>query len=267
MSIDITPDKLHKRISDIGHILKEKDDALALIALGSIDESDRLDKFSDVDFFVIVIDGTKKHYLDNLDWLKDVYEVSYYFKNTEDGYKFFFEDGIYGEFAVFELKELDIIDRPKGRVIWQSSDIIDINLEHGKGKTPQLKSMDIEFHLNEALTNIYVGLMRYQRGEKLSAYRFIETYAFENILKVLHHFESEKGTYFDAYGIERRFEIHYPKFSLNLNHFLMGYDHILTSAYHLFVFIDSIYPMNAWLKSKLMTLLDISKEDDKGKIL
>jgi hypothetical protein len=61
-----------------------------LLALGSAGlERQRLDRYSDLDFFVIVAQGYKVHYIESLDWLAD-------------GHKALMTDGIFCEFAVFE---------------------------------------------------------------------------------------------------------------------------------------------------------------------
>jgi UTP:GlnB (protein PII) uridylyltransferase len=76
------------RLNEIGDALSHKPTALALIGLGSVGlERDRLDQYSDLDFFVIVKSGSKPHYLNDLTWLTDIAPVAYYFANTPDGCK------------------------------------------------------------------------------------------------------------------------------------------------------------------------------------
>ena len=49
---------LLQRLDEIGQFLKDSNQALALLALGSCGtERERLDQYSDLDFFVIVKDG------------------------------------------------------------------------------------------------------------------------------------------------------------------------------------------------------------------
>ena len=49
---------LLQRLDEIGQSLKDSKQALALLALGSCaTERERLDQYSDLDFFVIVKDG------------------------------------------------------------------------------------------------------------------------------------------------------------------------------------------------------------------
>ena len=65
---------LLRRLDDIGQSIAESDDAQALIGLGSVGlELERLDSHSDLDFFVIVDDGFKAPYLNDLAWETEVW--------------------------------------------------------------------------------------------------------------------------------------------------------------------------------------------------
>jgi hypothetical protein len=84
-------------------------------------ELERLDTYSDIDFFVIVKPGFKPRFIDQLDWLEAVHPLAYSFQNTKDGHKILFEDGIYGEFAIFEEQEMTSIAYSAGRIVWQDA--------------------------------------------------------------------------------------------------------------------------------------------------
>ena len=62
------------------------------------------------------------------------------------------------------------------------------------------------FLLGEALSNLYVGLGRLRRGEKLSALRFIQGYAVDRVLELARRVESEQPGFPDPFNAERRFE-------------------------------------------------------------
>src|SRR6266705_909578 len=110
--------RLLERLDAIGATVKASGTALALLGLGSVGaEIERIDDYSDLDFFVIVKPGFKAHYLASLDWLAAVAPLVFSFQNTLDGYKALFEEGIYCEFAIFEPDELRSIPFAKGRLI------------------------------------------------------------------------------------------------------------------------------------------------------
>jgi len=248
--------RLFQRLDDIGQLLSEEKHTLALMALGSVGiERERVDAFSDLDFFVIVEDEYKQKFIDDLWWLEEINPLSYIFKNTKDGYKVLFEDGIYAEFAVFGESEMTDVAQPYGRIIWRRAEYTDEAITKMKGNIPQMKSDDASYVINEALTNLYVGLLRTLRGERLSGLFYIESYALNRILSIVHLFEKEDKIYEDVFGIERRFEKHYPEFSKKLPKMLSGYQTIGLSASAMLEYLDSIYPLNLRLKSEIKSLI------------
>ena len=176
------PRLLLRRLDEIGRSLEQSDHALALIGLGSVGlELERLDAYSDLDFFVIVERGYKQLYLDDLQWLKSVYPIAYCFANTRDGYKVLFADGIFCEFAVFEPDELQAIPFAPGRIVWKQPDV-PATLGQPVTVPGTAAKRDPDWLLGEALTNLLVGLAREKRGERLSALRFIQGHAVDRVL-------------------------------------------------------------------------------------
>lgn len=166
-----------------------------------------------------------------------------------------FEDGIYGEYAVFGKNEINHVTQAEGRIVWVNPNYNLPTLAQTKGDIPNIKNDNIEFRINEALTNIYVGLLRALRGEKLSAYRFIETYAFNNLLGIIHHFEKATNVSIDLFNIERRFEFLYPNMKSNLENMLSGYNHMAKSAKTILSYISNIYDVNKALKKEIEILI------------
>ena len=79
----------------IGQSLARRGDALALLGLGSVGtELDRIDAYSDLDFFVIVQEGAQDAYRADLGWLQAVAPIAYAFPNSAHGSKVLFADGI-----------------------------------------------------------------------------------------------------------------------------------------------------------------------------
>ena len=117
-------DVLLSRLKEIGTSLARSNKAVALIGLGSVGmEVDRLDEFSDLDFFAIVEPGYKTEFIEQLDWLGSICPIAYSFRNTPDGHKLLFRDGVFCEFAVFEERELPEIPFAPGRIIWKKQGV------------------------------------------------------------------------------------------------------------------------------------------------
>lgn len=244
------------RLDEIGNTLTNKDSALALIGLGSVgSELDRLDRYSDLDFFVIVRNGCKQQYLDNLDWLSKVSPIGYCFMNTQDGYKLLFADGVFCEFAVFDEGELTNAVFTPGRIIWKADGVSEsIAIPQKPVESQQKRST--EWLVGEALTNLYVGLCREKRGEMLSAMRFIQGYAVDRVLELVEQIESAESIHRDEFNIERRFEQRYPWAANKISSMLLGYEHNRESARAILSFLEEHFGVNHSMKQAMLELIN-----------
>ncbi len=245
--------KLLKRLDAIGLSLASSAGAMALIGLGSAgSETTRMDAFSDLDFFVIVQAGYKQAYIADLGWLTAVHPIAFQFMNTADGYKLLFADGIFCEFAVFEEAELAHIPFSTERIVWQA-ETFDPSIV--KPKQASTAALNVEWLVGEAITNLYVGLCRYQRGEKLSAARFVQGYAVDRVLELAALVEDEQPAFRDVFGAERRFEQRFPVTAVNLPEFVPGYDHTPQAAQAILHYLDTHFTVNPAMKKQIMSLV------------
>lgn len=249
-------EQLLNRLDEIGKALSRKPDALALIGLGSVGaELNRLDQFSDLDFFAIVKKGSKPHYLEELNWLTEIAPVAYYFANTPDGYKLLYEDGVFCEFAVFDEDELTKAVFSPGRVIWKAESISNA-IGTPKLSIEQKQKPSTEWLIGEAITNLYVGLARDRRGEKLSAMRFIQSYAVDRILELSEEFEAAESIARDQFNIERRYEQRFPAMIRLLPEFLQGYERNRESALAVLSYLDKNFQINPAMKQAVLELCE-----------
>jgi hypothetical protein len=252
-------DLLLRRLDEIGHTLAASGHGLALLALGSVGvELDRLDAYSDLDFFVIVETGHKAAYLDSLDWLAAAHPITYAFQNTPDGYKLLFADGIFCENAIFEPQELADIPFAQGRVVWQVAGF-DPSLVEPRVKYPKPKTAD--WLLGEALTNLYVGMTRYRRGEKLSALRFVQGYAVDRVVELSAFIATEQPAHKDPFTPERRFEQRFPAIARHLPQFLQGYDATPDSTRAILAFLEQYFDVNPAIKAAILAMCNNSETD------
>jgi hypothetical protein len=196
------PERLLRRLDDLGASLARRGDAIALIGLGSVGvDLERLDDHSDLDFFVIVEDDARQRYLDSIDWLEELSPVAFSFANTVDGRKVLFADGIYAEYAVFTLAGVAACASPAGRIVWQRADA-PAGLDAPR-RVPEPSPHDtVQWHANEALTNLYVGLHRDARGETLSAARLIQVHAVDRVLTIA-GLQTRGAEQQDVFAVER----------------------------------------------------------------
>lgn len=219
------PEQLLARLDDIGAALHRSGHALALIGLGSVGlERNRLDRYSDLDFFVIVEPGHKARYIDGLDWLEAAHPVAWHFQNTVDGHKALFRDGVYCEFAVFEPQELDAIPFAPGRVVWRRPDVEE-SIAIPRRPAPDARLPDEAWIVGEALSCLYVGLQRWHRGERLSAARMVQGHALDRLIELdaLRMANATSPTSVDPFNRERRLEQRRPDFATELPELVPGY--------------------------------------------
>jgi hypothetical protein len=250
-------DLLLARLIEIAHSVEHSGHGLALIALGSVGsvglELDRLDDHSDLDFFVIVENGYKGRYIGDLDWLSGVAPVAYRFRNTPDGYKLLFQDGVFCEFAVFETPELRHIPFVPGRIVWKKADVPDTLLLPEPGQhMPEDRSID--WLVGEALTNLYTGLSRNARGEGLSAMRSIQVNALDRVLELCARLEPGTSASRDVFAFERRYEQRHPRCAQSLPELAQGYERNVESALAILAFLESHFEVAPAMKRAIEAL-------------
>lgn len=248
--------RLLDRLDAIGASLAQSGHALALIGLGSVgEERERLDAFSDLDFFAIVQPGYKDAFISDLGWLERVHPIAFAFQNTRDGDKVLFEDGIYAEYAVFTPDELASIPAHGGRVVWQAADFAlapDALRPYEPPAAPEPHT--VEWLTGEILTNLYVGLTRYQRGERLSAMRLIQVHAVDRLIELSPHLQRAMDASADPFASERRYEARYPELAARLPAFAQGYDRSVASALALLAFLEQHTAVNAAIRQRILDL-------------
>jgi hypothetical protein len=247
------PERLLQRLDELGAVLARRGDALALFGVGSVGvDVDRLDDHSDIDFFAIVEDEAKQRYLDSIDWLEELAPVVFSFENSVDGRKVLFADGIFAEYAVFTLGELRAQSYPPLRLVWRRDDA-PADLKDGAGRLPGVSPHDnAEWQVNEALTNLYVGLHRELRGERLSAMRFIQVHAIDRLLTFLDLTESTPKQ--DAFVVERGAEKRHGARALPLAELAPGYQRNREAALAILAWLEPRTDVNDALASAIREL-------------
>lgn len=232
MDPTIEPEDLLARLEAIGVALRDSGHALALLALGSVGlERHRLDRHSDLDFFVVVEPGHKARYIDRLDWLAAAHPLSWHFRNTVDGHKALMADGIFCEFAVFEPPELEHIPFAPGRIVWRRDDVPD-SVAVPRRPLPDTSLPDETWIVGEALSCLFVGLQRWHRGEKLAAARMVQGHAVDRLIELdaLRATSDPARPAADPFARERRLEQRQPSLVAELPGVVPGYAHTPEAA-------------------------------------
>ncbi|PTA69737.1 hypothetical protein [Deinococcus arcticus] len=238
-----SPHALLSRLNDIAQVVAQTGHALALLGLGSVGrELARLDRWSDLDFFVIARPGQVGPFLDSA-WLAQAAPLAYTFRNTPDGAKVLFGDGLYAEYAAFEAARLPELPLAGARVVWAAPDFSGLLPEGEAALAGPITPAQHAHHLGEALTNLLVGLGRYGRGERLSALKFVQDYALGHVLAL----EAARGalpaTGADPFSPERRLEARAPGLAARLPAFTPGYAGTPQAALALLAHLEAHEPV------------------------
>lgn len=204
MSSDLHPTL--RRLDDLAAHVALDPAALAVIGLGTAGvETARFDEHSDIDFFLVVDSPeAKQRYVDEIGWLDGFGgTVDYQFANDPNGRKVLFADGLFLEYAVFTPQELATIPFAGPRLVWSRAGFV---LPERPAASPSAHDT-VEFHLNEALSNLYIGLHRELRGERLAAMRFIQVYALDRVLSLVRLAPGVARRFPDPFEASRRVEL------------------------------------------------------------
>ncbi len=251
----VTPGLLQDRLASIARELSGREDALALLGLGSVGaETDRLDAWSDLDFFVLVGEGAKGRYVGNLDWLAGAHPLLWHFQNTVDGHKALMADGVFCEFAVFEIQELSGVPYAPGRFIWRR-DGVDEALAWAERPLPARH--DADWLIGEALSNLIVGLHRHARGEKLSAMRLVQVHCLDRVLEFLEQQQApshDSAGARDPFNVDRRIEMRCSQAASALPTWAGGYERTVPAALALLAALEAHHAVPADVAAHLRRL-------------
>lgn len=253
---DAAVHRLLRRLEQIGAALAADDRGLALLGLGSVGvERQRLDRWSDLDFFAVVAPGAKPAMLDDLSWLTSLAPVASAFRNTSDGYKLLYADGIFCEFAVFEPDELAGVAFAPGHVVWARDDV-DLALLRPTRSTAPPEPVDVAWATGEALTNLYVGLGRFHRGERLAAARLVQAHAVDRVLELAATVETPTTAPADPFAPERRAERRLPVTADRFASFVQGYERTPHSARAILAWLDEHVTVDPAMRAAVLALCE-----------
>jgi hypothetical protein len=246
------PERLLQRLDDLGAVLERRGDALALIGLGSVGvDLERLDDHSDLDFFVIVEDGAKQRYLDSIDWLEELAPVDFSFPNSVDGGRCSSRTVCSGSTPCSPSASCARCRIRRAAWLWRRDGAPD-GLEHARRMPKPPKHEDAEFQVNEALTNLYVGLHRDARGERLNGARLIQYWAVNRLLWFLEL--TEPGGRQDAFVLERGVEKRFGPEVLPLASMIPGYERNREAALAILEWLEARADVDPTLAAEIRRL-------------
>jgi hypothetical protein len=198
--------------------LAPDDRVLGIVALGSMAGRDHLpDQWSDHDFFVIVRTGEAETFRRDLWWLPAHETVVLALRETAHGLKVLYADGHLLEFAVFEPDDVHLAKAGRSRVLLDRGGIAEAIETISGAIRPRPDSVDVDWQIGMAATNVLVGIGRHARGERLSAHQFVTGHAIGHLLQALVVVPASRNDLLDGLDARRRFEQVHPQLGAEID--------------------------------------------------
>jgi len=196
----------------------KRPEVIGLIFVGSAAATERVDQYSDQDFFLVVHPGAGEAFRKNLDWLPNHQDIAFSPRETAHGLKVVYQNGDVLEFAVFEDSELELSSVNDYSVALDRQDLADRVAKIAKRSipAPTNRAQDLELFLSLIL----IGVGRAKRGEVLAAEQHIKSYALTHALKLIRTTGSS-NTKVDSLNGFRRFEFDYPQLASEIQKLLL----------------------------------------------
>lgn len=182
---------------------------IGLVLVGSTAETERVDEWSDHDFFVITETGDQEPLRKDLSWLPDSDSIAFWFRETEHGLKVVYKSGEILEFAIFDCDELQGCTVNHHRLAYGNDDVKDA-LSVATNRLPEVVVGDDLADFRHFLSVLVIQVGRARRGELLTAGQGIRGTATTALLKVFTR-QLPHDARLDKLDVTRRFEFAHPK--------------------------------------------------------
>lgn len=182
---------------------------IGLVLVGSTAETERVDEWSDHDFFVITETGDQEALRRDLAWLPNSTAIAFWFRETEHGLKVVYNTGEVLEFAIFDCNELSGCMVNHHRLAYGNDEVRNA-LAIAKNRLPEVVVGDDLADFRHFLSVIVIQVGRARRGELLTAGQGIRGTAATALLKVFTR-RLPADSRLDRLDVSRRFEFAHPE--------------------------------------------------------
>jgi hypothetical protein len=177
--------------------------------VGSTAETERVDEWSDHDFFVITESNDQEPLRRDLSWLPNSEEIAFWFRETEHGLKVVYRSGEVLEFAIFDCDELRGCTVNHHRLAYGNEEVQSA-LSTATSRLPDAVVGDDLADFRHFLSVLVIQVGRARRGELLTAGQGIRGTAATALLKVLTR-RLPYDRQLDKLDVSRRFEFAHPE--------------------------------------------------------
>jgi hypothetical protein len=182
---------------------------VGLVLLGSTASPNRIDEWSDHDFWVVTRPGRAGEVRADDSWLPDRDRIVVFAPDTDHGRIVIYDDGHLLEFAVFEPGEVTLAQANEYRVIHDEIGLAGTMAEIASRPLPVPKPDRL---FGKLASQITIGVTRWARGERLSANHLVRGWAARTLVEILSLtlVPSDRAP-LDGFDPNRRFELAAPE--------------------------------------------------------
>lgn len=167
------------------HTLEADPDVMGLVALGTTADPTWRDAWSDHDFWVITRPGHQERLLDDLGWLPNSAEILIRARHGRRHYSVLYQNGHRAEFAVFDAEEATASTVTLYRILFDRADVAAAVARAQQHAAPQpWNEARRVFVFDNFLILLCTAVARWQRGERLSARRYLDQFALNSLLEL-----------------------------------------------------------------------------------
>lgn len=210
--------QFHQFTDTLKNTLAADERVLALVAIGSLAKPERIDHWSDHDFWVITTTAAQTDFLSDISWLPNHTAIVLALRPAQQYYTILYRTGHIAEFAVFGLHDLSRGRLSQYQMLFDKQEVAPhIHSIASHVQQEWHDSDNAEATFSHFLITLCTGAARAARGEQLSASTYIFQYAVDALLKLItHHQPPQQHDLVDPFDSRRRFEQIYPEISAAL---------------------------------------------------
>ncbi|XOV81163.1 MAG: hypothetical protein ACFHVJ_09495 [Aestuariibacter sp.] len=207
---------------------------------------------SDISFTLVVETNTREPLIRDLSWLSDIQHIAFKYQCTDNSFRFIFSDGIYCHLSIVEESDFEQISTDMA-CYWCRRPL-DKALPKLRESKPAHTQQNVTWLLGEVCTHLLTGLRCWHKGDKLSAFYYVQHYALGHLLTLIDIWEFNQQ-HAKKTSLEGGLEKACPIAAKQVSQFALGYDRTPHAAMAMLDYIEQHQHINFFLKDQIQNLL------------
>lgn len=210
---------------------------------------------TDLSFQLLIEEEQSTEFLQDLDWLADIQHVAFSFSPKNTRCHVIFSDSVYCDFKVTTTSHNSENQNGHFQTLWhkpnQSLPSTWLNPNRSWGS---ISNSEQERLLAEILTSILVGLRHFIKGDKLSAFHFVQHSALLKMTELMTKWHVQQEI-LQGENVEQAFQKHYPLVVGTVSQFAMGFERTPEAALAMVECAERHFTVNYFLMDQILNLI------------